>query len=154
MRDDPTHPARKQRRSRSGRKISDDEIDRILQQPPSPPPAKLGLFSHRRVRLGLELEDWRWLKKMGAADELVTGSVNLDDAFKALKVHYNRCRDRLIAIFLKRRVTELQAKLKSMRVAQPKLRAAQYYARVWHSRFRGNGHTLLTFVWRTLNPPV
>jgi hypothetical protein len=147
---------KKQRRSRRGRAISDAEIDRLLQRCPDRAPTTAAIQSNpilrraTRADLGLSREDWLWLTKMNAADRPVTGIVDdLVGWAGAQKAHYKRTKERTEAIFLYRRVTELQNLLADEGVAKPQLRAAQYYAHKPGARFKTGGG-LKTFVWRTL----
>jgi hypothetical protein len=152
----------KQRRIRRWRKITDDQIGRLLELASRKDPQEI--IEHLKwcrkrwggvtsidtdidtiaylppapdepwTRLGLDKTDWERLAKMNAADmPVANGSVNLS-ALLAFVAQHDRARDRFKAVLINRRVTELAAMLKAMGVGpKPKLWAANYYAKMWRA---------------------
>jgi hypothetical protein len=148
---DSTQPAKKRRRSRRGREIQDAEIARILEKhlPPS----------------WFDEVEWARLGEATAADTKLkpvpSGFVNLDEWFSAYKAQVDRAKDRLRATLIRKQVYHLAALLEARGVAEPTLRAANYYAPIWREDVRKegralfqSGNALLTWVWRTLSGPA
>ena len=131
----------KQRRIRRWRKITDDQIGRLLELASRKDPQEIieclkwwrkrwgGVTSidtdidavaylppapdEPWTRLGLDKTNWERLAKMNAADmPVANGSVNLKSVLAFVAQHD----DRVIAVFINRRVTELAAMLKAMGV--------------------------------------
>jgi hypothetical protein len=151
----PTRPTKQRRRSRRGCEISDDEIARLLQQHPT---SALDKADHDRLaelRAGDRFNVERSFS--GTPDQTRT---ELLQHLAAWSDHAQRCVERERAVAIEKQITEVAALLRARHVAEPKPRAAQYFAARWRpimlregNKRLSSGRALLQWLRRVLNAP-
>jgi hypothetical protein len=144
---------KRQRRSRRGRDISDDEIAHLLEQHPIPALDKAGLERLAGLNAADVFDAARSFP--GTPDQT---RVALLQHLEAYSDHAQRCVERQRAITIEKRIDELAALLRAQGVAEPKPRAAQYYAAIWRAvmlregnRRLSSGRALLQWLRRVLS---